>query len=424
MRAAPATNHASAEAMDRSLTTAGVLAFASALGFVIYQLAVQTSYTTFRDSIEADLAITLFQSGIASSIFLVVYALMQVPAGLILDRVGPTPLLPIAVLATGASAWLFAESGSLAMLVASRAMIGFAAAFAFPAVGLVGRRWLPPWCFALAMGGAETAVGFGGAAGTFGAATLEATLGWRAAAAWFAAAAVPIAVMAAVFIRRAPPTASSPAGDPSGSRDSIGRAFLEVVRHRVVLLCAAVYAGACGMLFGLGSFWNTPLAIAWEWGPQQASSINAAIFIGFGAGAPFFGWLGPRIGEVRTMTWSFLVAAATMVVWVLVPVDLGLAFDVVNVAVMGFACGSSVLAFTLACSAVPATRTAAAVGMVNFAGIAAGAILQVVPGILVPSAEGGSLREQQEACFVFILAVLGSALAAWRIGRGTTSRLA
>jgi len=181
-----------------------VLAFASALGFVIYQLAVQTSYTTLRDSIEAELAISLVQSGIASSIFLLVYALMQIPAGLILDRVGPTPLLPIAVLATGASAWLFAESATLGMLVASRAMIGFAAAFAFPAVGLVGRRWLPPWCFALAMGGAEAAIGLGGTAGTFGAAHLEATIGWRAAATWFAAGALPFAVMAAVFIRRAP----------------------------------------------------------------------------------------------------------------------------------------------------------------------------------------------------------------------------
>ena len=421
MRAAPDTSHEPAGGTERSLTTAGVLAFASALGFVIYQLAVQTSYTTLRDSIEAELAISLVQSGIASSIFLLVYALMQIPAGLILDRVGPTPLLPIAVLATGASAWLFAESATLGMLVASRAMIGFAAAFAFPAVGLVGRRWLPPWCFALAMGGAEAAIGLGGTAGTFGAAHLEATIGWRAAATWFAAGALPFAVMAAVFIRRAP---SGSAARAEAAPDSIGRAFLSVVSNRVVLLSAAVYAGACGMLFGLGSFWNTPLATAWEWGPEQASWINAAIFIGFGAGAPFFGWLGPRIGEVRTMTWSFLVAAATMVVWVLVPIDLGLAFDVVNVAIMGFACASSVLAFTLACGAVPAARTAAAVGMVNFAGIAAGAILQVLPGILVPSAEGGSLREQQEACFIFILAVLGSALAAWRIGRGRTSRLA
>ncbi|MBM4106494.1 MAG: hypothetical protein FJ257_09450 [Phycisphaerae bacterium] len=63
MRAAPDTSHEPAGGTERSLTTAGVLAFASALGFVIYQLAVQTSYTAFRDSIEAELAISLVQSG-------------------------------------------------------------------------------------------------------------------------------------------------------------------------------------------------------------------------------------------------------------------------------------------------------------------------------------------------------------------------
>ncbi|MFM8353666.1 MAG: nitrate/nitrite transporter [Gammaproteobacteria bacterium] len=396
-----------------------MFAFLIVLAFVVYQFAAQTAYTSFRSAIESDLAITLLQSGLASTVFLMVYAVMQIPAGLLLDRFGARVIVPLSMLATGGCVMLFAASDSFTSLLASRAALGLAAAFAFPAAGLVARQWLSPGYFALAMGAAECGIGLGGAAGTFGAAALEGHLGWRGSAQTFALAALPLAVLALLFIRR-PPGQDMPHDATHAARapaESMSEAFQAVIRNRVVLLACAVYAGACGVIFGLGSFWNTPLAVAWTWTHADASVINAALFVGFGAGAPVFGWLGPRVGEVRALTGALTVAAAGLVLWVLVPVDLGLTFDALNVGVIGFACGSAVLAFTLACAAVSTRHTAAAVGAVTFSGVLAGALLQLLPGFLVAEPDLTPLREQQVTSLVFFAAVLLSALAAWQIGR-------
>lgn len=410
--AGPPTSHA-----DRPISAAGVLAFAAAIAFVVYQLTVQTSYSPFRASIETDLDLTVFQSGLVSASFFLVYALMQIPAGLLLDRFGPSRLIWAGAVLTGASAWVFSGSNDLVEAMVGRALIGVAAALAFPGAGLVARRGLPPWCFPLAMGLAEASLGVGGAAGTMGAEWLQQQVGWSRAMQWIALASIPVAAFCLLAIRDrtyGPPRgeATSPGAGAANSsapaRESMLRALGAVLAERRVRIGAAIYAGACGVLYGFGTFWNTPLSHAWQWDDAESSRINAALFIGFGLGGPFFGSIGAQFGAGRVLAVSLPLGALSLAFWIFVPIDWGIAFDAVNVGVVGLSVASSVLAFTVACEAVPAHRTGAAIGVVNLSGVASGALLQLVPGVLVPSAADGTLRSLQMANLVFVV-VLGLA---------------
>ena len=67
----------------------GWMIWAVAMLFPVYQLAIQIGYGSLEKGISRDLQLSLFESSLLSGSFLLTYAIMQVPAGLLLDRFSP-----------------------------------------------------------------------------------------------------------------------------------------------------------------------------------------------------------------------------------------------------------------------------------------------------------------------------------------------
>lgn len=74
---------------------------------------------------------------------LLVYAGMQIPVGLLVDRWGTKRILLLGVVLFTAGQFGFAVSGSYAMALASRALLGCGDAMTFIAVLRLGARWFP-----------------------------------------------------------------------------------------------------------------------------------------------------------------------------------------------------------------------------------------------------------------------------------------
>jgi hypothetical protein len=87
--------------------------------------------------------------------------------------------------------------------------------------------------------------------------------------------------------------------------------------------------------------------------------------------------------------------------WLLVPIDWPLWFDAFNVAVIGAGLSSVTLAFEIAGRSLPSGRVATAIAMVNLAGIFAGAVLEIIPGIVTHFLNASPLHEMQIANAVF-----------------------
>ena len=74
-----------------SIFPSRALAFAAyfaALGFLVYQLTVQTMLVPLSDFVGADLGVSAMEMTVISAAFLATYACMQIPAGVLLDRFG------------------------------------------------------------------------------------------------------------------------------------------------------------------------------------------------------------------------------------------------------------------------------------------------------------------------------------------------
>jgi len=157
-------HHAAPTAPAHSTLHTGLLAFASMLVFALYQMTVENSYAPMRPEMAVDLGVTPLQSGLISPAFMVGYALMQLPAGALLDRLGAARLVPLVALATGVSCAIMACSTGFASAVTGRVLMGAAASFAGPAIAAVTRLGLPVTMFAMFMGISDMSIGVGGVA--------------------------------------------------------------------------------------------------------------------------------------------------------------------------------------------------------------------------------------------------------------------
>ncbi len=398
-------------------------AYFVALAFMVYQLTLQTMFVPLSGFICKDLSMTAIQGSVVSASFLAVYACMQIPAGVLLDRFGSTWLVPMACVILGLAAFYFSWIHTLTGALVARMLMGAVAAFAFPAVGMAARRGLPPFMFPLMMGLADIGFGLGGVIGNFGSALLQPMLGWRGTMQVAAAFALPMAIIALWLLPRQWFGAAVVAKEEANAHGGLRR----VLASRDVWLAAVIYGGGCGTVYGFGSMWNQQLALAWDWSPAQASVISTSFFIGVGLGAPLTGWLGGKFGPERPLKWGLWLTFVMLLIWMKPRILLGpelprlfappLWFDSANVGLIGLGVASSVLAFEIGCRSLPTRLTATTVGVINLAGVGCGAALQVIPSIVPEIMTSERYTEVQAAHLFFVAALIAAIIACAKVKR-------
>ena len=90
-----------------------------------------------------DLALAPGSLGLLTSGYLIAFALVQLPAGILLDRYGPRRVEPVLLALAGAGALLFARADGVAGLVIARALIGAGVAVCLMAPLKAIATWYP-----------------------------------------------------------------------------------------------------------------------------------------------------------------------------------------------------------------------------------------------------------------------------------------
>jgi predicted MFS family arabinose efflux permease len=201
----------------------------------------------FLPLIREDLGLTFTQAGTLAAASTFTYALMQIPSGLLADRIGPRRLFILGLAGTNALALSFALLHPYGVLLANQAVSGVFRALVFAPGLLLMTSVFPPDRRATAMG-LYVAGGFSSnvllnLAGPL----LVEPLGWRALFAIFGALG---ATMLVVFWRRGPRTATAPAPPPL-------REALALFRHRAMWLLGAIQYVRLAVVFGIATWLPT-----------------------------------------------------------------------------------------------------------------------------------------------------------------------
>lgn len=320
---------------------------------------------------------------------LVVYAGLQVPVGVLLDRFGSRRLIAVGAAIMAAGQLLIAVTVSIGWAYLARVLVGAGDALTFISVLRLVGAWFP----ARRVPVVTQLTGILGQLGQLlSAIPLVALLhgpGWESAYLSAAALGVLVVVVAAVAVRDAPPGAHPPPADlRPGAVPALVRAAWA---HPGTRLGFFTHLGTqfSGTVFAL--LWGVPYLVSGQGRSATEASVLLTVLVGAGIVA------GPVIGELTARhplrrSWLVLtiiaVTAATWAAVLAVPAPAPTWLLVVLVLVLAVGGPGSLIGFDYARTFNPSHRMGTAQGMVNVGGFMASVVVVLAIG-LVLGANGG-----------------------------------
>ena len=371
--------------------------------FFFYAWVVRVAPSVMIEELMRDFAVGAAAIGNLSAFYFYGYAGMQVPIGMMMDRFGPRRLMTAAAGVCALGCILFAVSTAFWGVAAGRFLIGASAAFSLVGAMAVAGLWFPARRFALLSG---LAMMMGMAGGVFGQAPLRLVVeqyDWRTAMLMTAAGGLAIAVAAWATVR-------DRRRGSGGVRQVFG-GLGRVMRNPQTWLIAVAGLGTTGPLLGFAGLWGVPYLEATQGLDRTAAAaVTSTLFIGWGVGAPLFGWLSDRIGQRgQPFIGGVLLCTAAMAALVYLP---GMPLYVITILcfLCGFGGSSQIVGFAAAREHNAAALSGTAIGFVNGMVTGAGALYQPLLGWLLDLAWTGQMasgaRIYDPAAYRFAFSVL------------------
>lgn len=358
--------------------------------------------------------ITASQLSTFTTLQLLVYASMQVPVGVLLDRFGPQRMLFTGVVLMTLAQLGFAFTGSYAGGVAARVFVGMGDAMVFISVLRLIAAWFRPMRN-------PVLTQFTSLLGQLGALTaavpLAASLsafGWSATFAASAAVGVVLGLLVLLVVRDVPP------GAPPARHAKNVRA----VRRDLALAW-----GDPGVRLGLWSHFTTQFAanvLALLWGfpffveGQHTSERTAALLLSLlvvtmMVGGPFIGgYIARHPWHRSTLVLAIVFAIATTWAAVLLwPGDAPVWLLAVMVVATGLGAPGSMIGFDLARTFAPASRLGTATGIVNVGGFVAALVMVLVIGLLLDAVTPGGGTDYEPRAYTL---AMSAQFAFWLLG--------
>ncbi|RZT87089.1 nitrate/nitrite transporter NarK [Pseudonocardia sediminis] len=315
---------------------------------------------------------------------LLVYAALQVPVGLLLDRFGARRLVLVGALTMAIAQVMLALATSLPLAIAARVLVGVGDALTFISVLSVVSAWFPARRVPLMTQLTALLGQLGQVLSAIPLATVLHGAGWTPAFLSAAALGVVAAVaVTAVFADR-PPGAPAP-GPAAGPREVID-GLKASWREPGTRLGLWTHAGTqfSGMVFSL--LWGVPYLVAGQGMSPTAASVLLTVLVGAGAVAgPLFGEFTARHPLRRS--WLVLgVIAVTAGAWtavLLLPPPAPLWLLVLLVIVLACNGPCSAVGFDYARTFNPGHRRGTAVGIVNVGGFTASLLVTLGVGAVL-----------------------------------------
>ncbi len=253
----------------------------------------------------------LAEASMVATVFFWVYALLQLPAGVLADMLGPRRLAVLGALTTGVGSLGFAAAPSLDAALFARGVVAAGCAVVFVSMMRhVRSRW-PERRVATVSGRCILVGNLGAIASAGPLSLLLGVLDWRTVSAGIGLVSFAIAGVLWRLMDRAP----APCRQPTFK--AIAAELRAVASHPCCQIGLLLMAGLAGSYYGLASLWIVPLLQAQGIGNPVAAMHASLLIAGFAFGACMLGWVGDRCGRRWTLTaacigaascWSVLVA--------------------------------------------------------------------------------------------------------------------
>ncbi len=371
--------------------------------------------------------------GNLSAFYFYFYAAMQIPVGLLVDRIGPRRILTAGCLLGGLGALLFGFAPTLAWAAIGRGLVGASVAVGWVSMLMLVAQWFSPGRFA-SMSGLSLAVGTMGAvlAGV-PLRVLSDLFGWRAVMGASGMLAVTLGIVIWVYVRDTPSHRQfknhvplRPLHEPTVP---LLKALGQTFRYPAIWLIFWIPSGVCGSFLTFTGLWGVPYLTTWyTLSISEASIIITGMLIAFAVGSLFFGACSDKLknrkrpylaGAILSLRGFFTLAVAP-----------GLPIGAVSLLLWAaaFGAGSMVLSFGYVKESVPHHLGATAVGITNLGVMVGPLVQQPLLGAILDHYEqlegvtGTYSKAGMTVCMLVLAVWVGTSIASLALTRETHAK--
>jgi MFS family permease len=368
--------------MIAKVTPKAIIMFILVTSFYCYEFFLQVAPAAMTHELIDAFNANAAQLGLLASAFFYAYTLFQIPAGLILDKVGCRVLLTIATIICAAGTLYFAVATTLYSAALARFITGLGSTVAFICTLYIVLRWFPARRFALMAGIAQFMSGIGAIGGEAPLALLKNALGWRNTSWLLALIGFGLAIIIFAFLRDHPKHTREIAR--ATPRVPIFEGLTHIIRQPQMWWIALYAFASWAPATAFASLWGVPfLKTSLHLSTVWATGAMSWIWVGIAVSSPTIGWLSdhlhnrcwpltiaPLIGLIALIIIIYLSPSSTMLLWLLL-------------FVAGIGGAGQTLIFALVKDINPLKYTSIANGFTNMAVVASGAVLQPLIGTFI-----------------------------------------
>jgi sugar phosphate permease len=165
----------------------------------------RNAHVVVAPDIMGDTGITAQTLGYLSGALFLTAAVLQIPAGILLDRYGPRRTIPFMLATVVAGSLMFASAQDATGLIVARVCMGVGLAAIGMAAIVASTRWFAPAYFGTVVGVILGVSYVGHLASTLPMAQVSAAIGWRSSYILVTIVTAVLAAAAAILVRDAPP---------------------------------------------------------------------------------------------------------------------------------------------------------------------------------------------------------------------------
>lgn len=332
--------------------------------------------------------------GLLASAYFYPYAIMQFPAGLLTDSLGPRKTVTFFMVIAGAGSLIFGLAPSMEVALVARILVGLGVSMVFITAMKVLSQWFRVREFAFMTAILAAMGGVGALTAATPLALMTGWVGWRVSFEIIGVATLVMALLVWTFVRNRPQDMGWPSLaeiDHVGPGSSalpliipVWEGALRVLTDRYFWPVAVWFFFLAGVFFSFGGLWAGPYFMhVYGMSRAEAGNVLNMIALGLIVGSPLVSMLSDRVFHSRK---KLLVLATALVVGLVLLLNVfpvGLSHPALYVFMFLFSvCGAAsvVIGFSTAKELFPVEIAGTSVGAVNLFPFLGGAIFQPALG--------------------------------------------
>jgi MFS family permease len=265
--------------------------------FAFIQFFLQIVFAAMTNDVMSAYSIGATAAGVLSSTFFYTFIILQVPAGILLDRFNIRYIITLASTLCGIGCIIFGLAPNYTVAVLGRLLMGVGGTFGFLGMTKVVRLWYKKDQFALMVGMSELLANLTAAFGIGVATFFIVRFGWRGNMVAYGLIVLILAVVSFIFLRQPENTKK-----PRTYRLSVRKQIIMVLRKPQCWLACLYALGMFSIVTTFCALWGLPFLVKMYGLSNEMAGIGISIvFIGLAMGCPIIGFMVNAIGNVKNI---------------------------------------------------------------------------------------------------------------------------